>query len=175
MSATLRKCYFVVYIVGGQPPSNKNKEAIMKNLKIMALAALAVMVTSSFAEQFVKSKLGDIEISSLKDGGSVVCTAGFHDELKIIRNADTKVLVQGKCGRGWVDKDLVEYVAAGPGDKSMVFDSLEIWGHTDNPGLIGLIYDNINDVEDVKIDRDFKEYLTYTMDRESIESKNGEN
>ena len=39
----------------------------------------------------------------------------------------------------------------------------------------GELADNIEDFEGVDINRDFKEYLTYTMDRENIEMRNGEN
>ena len=35
--------------------------------------------------------------------------------------------------------------------------------------------DEVEDFEGVTIDRDFKEYLTYTIDREQTEMHNGEN
>ena len=62
----------------------------MKNIKIMVAVALAVMVTTPFAASVVKSKRGSIELTSNKDGGTVVCTADFNDELTIISQSDTK-------------------------------------------------------------------------------------
>ena len=153
----------------------KNKESIMKNVKIMMTVTLAVMVTTSFAARVVKSKLGNIDVTSDKDGGSVICTAGFHDELTILKESDTKVFVKGNCGNGWVDKSKIEYVAKGPGDKSIVMDSVGIEAWIDNPSAIFVLEDNNTDFDGVDINRDFREYLTYTMDREKIEMSNGEN
>ena len=147
----------------------------MKNVKLMALVALAFMVSASFGAELVKSKRGDIEVTSEKDGGKVICTAGFNDELTIVKKSDTAVLVKGSCGRGWVAKSKIEYVAEGPGDNSFVLDSVGIWAPADNPILGSVLYDNVADFEGVDINRDFREYLAYTMDREQLEIKNGEN
>ena len=105
----------------------------MKNIKIMVAVALAVMVTTPFAASVVKSKRGSIELTSNKDGGTVVCTADFNDELTIISQSDTKVFVKGNCGKGWAEKSKIEYVAKGPGDKTIVMDSVGIDAWTDNP------------------------------------------
>ncbi len=147
----------------------------MKNVKITALVAIAFMVSTSFGAEFVKSKRGDVEVTSEKEGGRVICTAGFNDELTILKNSDTAVLVKGKCGQGWVAKSKLEYVAKGPGDKSMVLDDIGIWAPADNPLIASVFYDDVYDFEKVEIDRDFREYLAYTMDREQMEMKNGEN
>lgn len=147
----------------------------MKTVKMVAFTALALMVSASFGAQVVKSKRGDIEVTSEKDGGEVVCTAGFNDELTIVKKSDNAVLVKTSCGRGWVAKSKVEYVAAGPGDNSFVLDSVGIWAPADNPMLGSILYDNVEDFDGVDINRDFKEYLAYTMDREQTERRNGEN
>ena len=146
----------------------------MKNFKIMAAVLLALMVTTSFAARTVKSKLGDIEVTNAKDGGEVVCTAEFYDELTIVKEAETKVLVKGRCGMGWVDKSKVEYVAKVQ-DKVIIFDEIPLLDWHDNPMGTGILIDNIEDFDIAQIDRDFKEYLTYTMDREQTEIRNGEN
>ena len=146
----------------------------MKNFKIMAAVLLALMVTTSFAARTVKSKLGDIEVTNAKDGGEVVCTAEFNDELTIVKEAETKVLVKGRCGMGWVDKSKVEYVAKAQ-DKVIIFDEIPLLDWHDNPMGTGILIDDIEDFDIAQIDRDFKEYLTYTMDREQTEIRNGEN
>jgi hypothetical protein len=147
----------------------------MKTIKLMMTVAFSLMVTTSFAAKVVKSKLGDIDVTSQKDGGSVVCTAGFNDELTILRETESNVLVKGKCGQGWVEKSKIEIVAKGPGDKSMVLDSVGIEAWIDNPSAIFVLENNGVDFEGVDINRDFREYLTYTMDREQTEMRNGEN
>lgn len=146
----------------------------MKNFKIMAAVLLALMVTTSFAARTVKSKLGDIEVTNAKDGGKVVCTAEFNDELTIVKEAETKVLIKGRCGMGWVDKSKVEYVAKAQ-DKVIIFDEIPLLDWHDNPMGTGILIDDIEDFDIAQIDRDFKEYLTYTMDREQTEIRNGEN
>ena len=146
----------------------------MKNFKIMAAVMLALMVTTSFAAWTVKSKLGDIDVTNAKDGGEVVCTAEFNDELTIVKEAETKVLVKGRCGMGWVDKSKVEYVAKAQ-DKVIIFDEIPLLDWHDNPMGTGILIDDIEDFDIAQIDRDFKEYLTYTMDREQTEIRNGEN
>ena len=146
----------------------------MKTLKFITAVMLAFMVTTSFAARIVKSKLGDIEVTNAKDGGKVFCTAEFNDELTIVKEAETKVLVKGRCGMGWVDKSKVEYVAKAQ-DKVIILDEIPLYDWPDNPTNVGILIDDIEDFDVAKIDRDFKEYLTYTMDREQTEMRNGEN
>ena len=146
----------------------------MKTLKFITGVMLAFMVTTSFAARIVKSKLGDIEVTNAKDGGKVVCTAEFNDELTIVKEAETKVLIKGRCGMGWVDKSKVEYVAKAQ-DKVIIFDEIPLLDWPDNPMGTGILIDDIEDFDIAQIDRDFKEYLTYTMDREQTEIRNGEN
>jgi len=146
----------------------------MKTLKFITAVMLAFMVTTSFAARIVKSKLGDIEITKTQDASEVVCTAEFYDELTIVKEAETKVLVKGRCGMGWVDKSKVEYVAKAK-DKILIFDDIPLYGWQDLPTATGIIIDDIEDFDIAQIDRDFKEYLTYTIDREQTEIRNGEN
>ena len=146
----------------------------MKTLKFITAVMLAFMVTTSFAARTVKSKLGDIEVTNAKDGGKVFCTAEFNDELTIVKEAETKVLVKGRCGMGWVDKSKVEYVAKAQ-DKVIIFDEIPLLDWHDNPMGTGILIDDIEDFDIAQIDRDFKEYLTYTIDREQTERRNGEN
>ena len=145
----------------------------MKKLFVMTLA---LMVAAAFAApNKVKSKLGDVELTKEKGGGSVVCTAGFNDELTIVKDGDTDVLVKGSCGQGWVPKSKVEYVAALAGDKSMKLDGVDVVGWLDNPSAVFVLENDDMDFDGVNIDRDFKEYLQHTMDRETMEMHNNEN
>ena len=121
----------------------------MKNVKITALVALAFMVSASFGAELVKSKRGDIEVTSEKEGGRVICTAGFNDELAILKKSDTAVLVKGKCGQGWVAKSKIEMIAKGPGDKSMSFGDVDVHGWLDNPDLWDVNRSYVNEVPEV--------------------------
>lgn len=152
-----------------------SRRSIMKCAKLIMFIALAFLVTESFGARLVKSKLGDIDVTSEKGGGKVVCTASFNDELTIVRDSGTEVLVKGRCGQGWVAKSKVEYVAAGPGDKVYNMSEFNVQAWIDNPTGIFVLEDDAADFDGVTIDRDFREYLTYTMDREQTEMHNGEN
>ena len=140
------------------------------------VVAIAMFASSAIAaSNLVKSKRGDLELTAQRGGGEIVCTVGFDDELKIVRDADAEVLVKGACGQGWVDKSKVVYVAAKPGDNSYTFDKVNVQAWIDNRSLVGIISDNYEDFDGVKIDRDFKEYLQQTLDREQMEMSRGEN
>mgnify|MGYP003298693443 CR=1 FL=1 len=82
----------------------------MRHAHKITVAILVLLVTCSFAANKVKSKLGDIDITSEMGGGKVVCTASFNDELTIVKKADTEVLVKGSCGQGWVAKSKLDEV-----------------------------------------------------------------
>jgi len=151
------------------------RRSIMKSVKLMLFIMLAVLVSTSFAARKVKSKLGDIDVTAQKGGGAVVCTAHFNDELTILKDSGTEVLVKGSCGQGWVAKSKLEYVAQGPGDNSITIDNFDIQAWIDNQSVFDVHIDNVDDFDGVTIDRDFREYLTYTIDREQTEMHNGEN
>lgn len=145
-------------------------------MKKVLLIALALMVGMSFAAgKKVKSKLGDVDLTKEKDGGAVVCTAGFNEELTIVKDGDTEVLVKGSCGQGWVAKSKIEYVAQAAGDKSMKLEGVDVVGWLDNPSAVFVLENDDLDFDGVNIDRDFKEYLQHTMDREQTEMRYNEN
>ena len=147
----------------------------MKRVKLMLFVILALLVSTSFAARKVKSKTGDIDVMAQKGGGAVVCTAHFNDELTILKESDTEVLVKGSCGQGWVPKSKVEYVAQAAGDRTITIDNFDIQAWIDNLSVYDVHVDEVEDFEGVTIDRDFREYLTYTIDREQTEMHNGEN
>lgn len=146
----------------------------MKTLKLTLFIALVMMVSMSFASKMVKSKLGDIDLMAAQGSDKVLCTMGFNAEMALIREAETEALVKGDC-TGWVPKSKIEYVAKASGDRAISIDEVDIGGFIDDPSLFSILEDHVEDFEGVSIDRDFREYLTYTMDREQTEMRNGEN
>jgi len=147
----------------------------MKTLKMTTVLVLAMMASMSFASQMVKSKLGDLDIMAQRGGDKVICTAHFADELTLLKEVEADAFVKAADCKGWVAKEKIEKVAKGPGDNSIDIDNVDIANWIDNQSAIGIFDDNIEDFEGVTIDRDFKEYLTYTMDREQTEMRNGDN
>lgn len=146
----------------------------MKTLKTTLFFALALMVSLSFASKMVKSKFGDLDIMTAQGSSKVLCTMGFNAELALLREAETEALVKGDC-TGWVQKSKIEYVAQAAGDNNIKIHDVEIDGWIDNLSTVGILEDNIEDFEGVEINRDFREYLTYTIDREQTEMRYGEN
>lgn len=145
-------------------------------MKKILFCVLALMIAVSFAApKKVKSKRGDVDLTKDKNGGAVVCTAGFNDEMAIVKEGDTEVLVKASCGQGWVQKSQVEFIVAAAGDKSIKIGDVDVVGWIDNPSAVFVLEQDAADFESVNIDRDFKEYLQHTMDREQVEMKNNEN
>ena len=144
--------------------------------KKILFCLLAVMVVAAMAApKTVKSKRGDIDLTKTKGGSDVVCTAAFTDELRIVKDDGDAVLVKGACGQGWVGKSAVEYVAKAEGDKSLSLEGVDVVGWLDNPSAVFVLENDEIDLDGVNIDRDFKEYLQHTMDREQMEMHNNEN
>lgn len=152
----------------------KERRLTMKTFKFTMILVLAMMVTVSFASRMVKSKMGDLELTAKRGGDKVLCTAGFNDELVLIKEVDADALVKGDC-KGWVAKSKIEYVAKKAVDKTINIDNFDITAWIDNNNLYNVFDDHVEDFDGVTIDRDFREYLTYTMDREQTEMRNGEN
>lgn len=144
--------------------------------KKILFCLLALMVVAAMAApKTVKSKRGDIDLTKTKGGSDVVCTAAFADELHIVKDDGDAVLVKGSCGQGWVGKSAVEYVAKAEGDKSLSLEGVDVVGWLDNPSAVFVLDADAAEFDGVNIDRDFKEYLQHTMDRETMEMRNGEN
>jgi len=145
-------------------------------MKKLMLITLAFAVAAAFAaSNKVKSKRGDVELMSEKGGGKVVCAAGFNDELTVVKKEDTFALVKGNCGQGWVENSKVEYVVQAEGDKSMKLEGVDVVGWLDNPSAVFVLEQDAADFDGINIDRDFKDYLQHTMDREQTEMRNKEN
>lgn len=146
----------------------------MKTLKFTAFLVLAVLITMSCASRMVKSKRGDLDLLASRSGDKVLCVAHFNDILVLIKEVEADALVKGDC-KGWVAKSKIEYVAQPAGDRDIDVENIDISAWIDNNPGVFILENDIEDFEGVTIDRDFREYLTYTMDREQTEMKNGEN
>ena len=144
--------------------------------KKILFCLLALMVVAAMAApKSVKSKRGDIDLTKTKGGSDVVCTAGFSDELRIVKDEGEYVLVKGSCGGGWVGKGAGECVAKAEGDEAMSLEGVDVVGWLDNPSAVFVLDADAAEFDGVNIDRNFKEYLTHTMDRETMEMQNNEN
>lgn len=147
----------------------------MKPVKMTIVVTLVLLVSATFAADKVKSKSGSVDLISEKGGSTVICTADFNDEMTVVREADTEALVKGSCGTGWVAKSKIERIARPAGDRSISLSEFDIKGWIDNPSAVFVLDNDAVDFDGVSINRDFKEYLVYTMDREQTEMHNGEN
>jgi hypothetical protein len=144
--------------------------------KIFAvLLVFAVAVAFAQKTNKVKSKRGDLQLTDAAGGGKVVCQAGFNDEMTIVKKQDSYTLVKASCGQGWVGNGDVETVLAGPGDKGMKIDAVDVVGWMDNPSAVFVLDQGAGGFEGINIDRNFNDYLKNTVDREQTEMRNQEN
>lgn len=139
---------------------------------MMILLAVSVAVVSA---KNVTSKRGSINITQSEGGGGDVCTVPFGEEMSVIKEQENHVMVTASCGKGWVAKGSVSYVAPKAGDKSMNMEDVDIVGWLDNPSAVFVLDNNTEDVDGIELDRNFNEYLTHTVDRERTEARNQEN
>jgi hypothetical protein len=148
-------------------------------MKKVFLVLLAFAVAFSFAQKAtnkVKSKRGDLNLTESDNSSSkVVCTAGFNDEMTVVKQGGNFTLVKASCGQGWVANSDVERVIAGPGDKGMNIDAVDVVGWMDNPSAVFVLEQDAGSFEGININRDFKDYLRNTVDREQTEMRNQEN
>ncbi len=140
-----------------------------KGLVLALLFAVAAVAAP------VQSKKGPLDLTKDSDGGATVCTADASEQMEVLKDGGTAVLVKANCGQGWVQKNEVNYVRAGGTDKTMLLDEVDIVGWLDNPTAVFVLDNNYEAADGVNLNRDFKEYLVYTMDKERIEEANAEN
>jgi uncharacterized membrane protein len=150
------------------------REAFMKKI-FLVLLVFTVVVFAQKATNKVKSKRGDIDLVSAAGGTQVVCTADFNDEMTIIRNSDLHTLVKASCGQGWVYNGDIERILQGPGDKGMSLEAVDVVGWMDNPSAIFVLEQDASSFSGINIERDFKDFLVNTVDREQTEMRNQEN
>ncbi len=143
-------------------------------LKHAISIVLALAIGSTFAQQ-VKSKRGTLNLTKSQGGGGVTCTAPFGEEMNFLKSGGDYSLVKANCGQGWVLSSSIVKVAKKQGDKSLAIDDYDIVGWMDDPSAVFILDDSTEDVDGVDLNRNFKELLSHTMDRERIEMRNGEN
>jgi len=139
---------------------------------------LLVLVVAAFAQKGnnkVKSKRGDIDLTSAAGGSQVVCTASFNDEMTVLNQKESHTLVRASCGQGWVENGAVERVVQGPGDKGMNLEAVDVVGWMDNPSAVFVLDQDAGSFDGINIERNFKDFLVNTVDREQTEMRNGEN
>ncbi|MDR2581337.1 MAG: hypothetical protein LBC85_10140 [Fibromonadaceae bacterium] len=149
--------------------------------KILVILLVFMVATAAFGQRGstatnkVKSKRGDIQLTDASGGGRLVCQASFNDEMTILRREANHTLVRAACGQGWVNNADVEMVAAGPGDRGMSLDAVDVVGWIDNPSAVFVLELDANAFDGINIDRNFNDYLRNTLDREQTEMRNQEN
>jgi hypothetical protein len=147
----------------------------MKKVFLVLLVFAVALASAQKTTGKVKSKRGDINLTEHDGGGKTVCSASFNDEMTVLRQAGSYTLVKASCGQGWVNNADVERVVAGPGDKGMNIDAVDVVGWMDNPSAVFVLDQDAGSFEGVNINRDFKDYLRNTVDREQTEMRNHEN
>jgi len=147
----------------------------MRKVFLILLVFAVALASAQRTTNKVKSKRGDIDLISAAGGSQIVCTASFNDEMTIIRQQDSYTLVKGSCGQGWVNNTDVERVLQGPGDKGMSIEAVDVVGWMDNPSAVFVLDQDASSFDGINIDRNFKDFLINTVDREQTEMRNQEN
>ncbi|MGL1936984.1 MAG: hypothetical protein OCD01_18300 [Fibrobacterales bacterium] len=143
-------------------------------MRSLVLILAIILIATPVFSKTVASKDGDLMLTRNPGGGGDVCTALANESMVLLKKNDNYVLVKADCGQGWVDKKAIVFEKL-TGDKSMNFDQVDIMGWLDNPSAIFVLDDKSEETEGVDLNRNFKEYMKHTMDREQVEMKNQDN
>jgi len=141
--------------------------------KLVTIIALASMVPFAATVEKVTSKQGGVDLRRTIDG-EIICTAPFGEEMQLLKREGNSAFVKALCAKGWVPTEQVQKVV-GAKSKSIELGPVSIDGSTDNNYLQNIFNTNLIDPPEVEIKRDFRDFLTHTVDRESQERAHGEN
>lgn len=143
--------------------------------KIVALVALATAATfAASVTEKVTSKQGGVEL--LTADGKIICTAPYGEQMTVLKTQGDMAMVKALCDKGWVPIDKIQKVAAPAKDKIYTMGPVDVSGHTDTEYLLNVFgNDNVIPPPEVEIKRDFRDFLTHTIDRENQERAHGEN
>jgi len=140
----------------------------------LCIAAVAILANAAPVQK-VTSKQGGVDLRRTPTG-EIICTAPFGEEMALLIYEGDNALVKAQCAKGWVASDKLQRVAAPAKDKSLILSDYEVNGYNDLNRLIDIFNgDNALPPPEVEITRDFRDFLTHTVDRESQERQHGEN
>ena len=142
----------------------------MKAMILVACATIAAI--AAVPDGKVTSKQGSVELRTTD--GKILCNAPFGEEMRLLDQKDDLALVQALCAKGWVESSKIQRVVAAR-KSSMTFNDFDINAYTDLLRLQNTFNDNLTDPPEVVLDRNFRDFLTNTVDREKQERAHGEN
>lgn len=140
----------------------------------LKLLILSTLIASSYAE--VKSKKGPLDLMSAPGGGDKVCELAFNVPADVVKTEGTFSLIKAPCGQGYVPTASIAIVkSAGAGGKSINLDEVDIMGWMDDPSAVFVLDQSTADDDGINMNRNFKDLVNKTEDRERTEFRNGEN
>jgi hypothetical protein len=148
----------------------------MRSPKLLSILVLCTLgAANSFAAKTVQSKQGDLDLVSAPNSKQIVCTVAFSEQIELLKQQELWSLLSAKACNGWAEnKRLVATVKAADVEYDFENQIVQQWMSNQNLEMI-LEMEKLKDDGIITIDRNFKEYLQYTMDRESTERMHSEN
>lgn len=142
----------------------------MKTMILVACATIAAF--AAVPNDLVTSKQGSVELRTVS--GDIICNAPFGEQMRLLDQKDDLALVQALCAKGWVESGKIQRVAATK-NTSFTTDDVTVKGYTDLYRLQNTFNDNQIPEPEITLDRNFRDFLTNTVDREKQERAHGEN
>lgn len=94
--------------------------------------------------------------------------------MKLLEQKAQWSLVKAFHCNGWTENAKIEKVKQA-GDKNVVIKTIEVERWLSDPGDVFVLGADAAEWGGIEINRDFKDHLVYTMDRERTEMRNMEN
>ena len=143
-----------------------------------ALLLLSILASASLAATQLISSGGDVPLYSNQKRAvneKATYTASSTETFVEIKRAGGMVQVRTKDGQElWAEAKAVKAFNATQG-ASMDLGAGKIDGYLDNPQAVYILQEESNAMGGIQLDRSFVDAIQGNMDRESTESRNGEN
>lgn len=146
------------------------------NRFLTACAVLAISAASAFsAELCSKSGSVDMYANFKRDvNEKAVYTASPSETFIEVSRKGDKIQVRTKTGQElWVEARLVKKYEASQG-ANMDLGAGKIEGYLDNPQAVYILQEENSAMSGINLERSFVEAIQGNVDRETIESRNGE-
>jgi len=138
------------------------------------IVPVLLAVAPVLAGTTVKSKQGELNLLRSPGGDDVICTSTAQETMRLLSKKDMWSMVEAWCGKGWVQNAMLLQLQETK-DKDINLEEYVVNHWADNPGLTAILELEDNPWAEVAMNRDFRDMLTQTLDRETMERSNSEN
>lgn len=146
----------------------------MLHTMVRWIVPVLLAVAPVLAGTTVKSKQGELNLLRSPGGDDIICTSTAQETMRLLSKEDLWSMVEAWCGKGWVQNAALLQLQETK-DKDINLQDYIVQLRPENPGSVIILELEDNPWAEVSMNRDFRDMLTQTFDREKMERSNAEN